>query len=48
MVARQRKGILWNGVRAWSGDVNRDSDFVLGDRNAGIASLPQVFGDQAA
>lgn len=46
MVAGQRKGILWNGVRAWSDDVGRNSDFVREDRNAGLAFLPQVCGDQ--
>lgn len=44
----QRKGIVWKGTRAWSGDMDKDSDFVLGDRKAGIAFLAQVSGDQVA
>lgn len=31
----QRRGIIWTGTRAWGGDVDKDSESVLGDRKAG-------------
>jgi hypothetical protein len=38
----QRRGIIWKGTRAWGGDVDKNSESVLGDRKVGIAFLAQI------
>lgn len=38
----QRRGIIWKGIRVWGGDVDKNFEFVFGDRKVGIVFLVQI------